>query len=133
MFGWNYRTLEGHVERGQMDWEVWKWLDTGEVAFHVHAVSRPASITNPFIRIGFWLLRGHERGVFLDSTDRRMRAFTELGLQRRGPRRGRSATASDSSPRVACPGGIRPTTSSPARSIGRARRRGRIAMNHLPL
>ena len=23
VFGWSYRTLEGHVERGQMDWEVW--------------------------------------------------------------------------------------------------------------
>ena len=84
VFGWNYRTLEGHVERGQMDWEVWKWLDTGEVSFHVRAVSRAASIANPVIRIGFWLLRGHERGVFLDSTDRRMRAFTELGLRGEG-------------------------------------------------
>ncbi|MGH2869090.1 MAG: DUF1990 family protein [Solirubrobacteraceae bacterium] len=81
VFGWNYRTLEGHVERGQMDWEVWKWPDTGEVCFHVYSVSRPASITNPVIRTGFWLLRGHERGVFLGSTDRRMRAFTELGLR----------------------------------------------------
>ena len=47
VFGWAYRTLEGHVERGQMDWQVWKWLDTGEVQFRVHAVSRPASIANP--------------------------------------------------------------------------------------
>ena len=79
--GWSYRTLEGHVERGQMDWEVWKWLDTGQVDFHVHAVSRPAPITNPAIRIGFWLLRNHERSLFLDSTDRRMVTFTELGLR----------------------------------------------------
>lgn len=84
VFGWNYRTLEGHVERGQMDWEVWKWPDTGEVCFHVYAVSRPAPITNPVIQIGFWLLRGHERSVFLDSTDRRMRAFTELGVRGEG-------------------------------------------------
>jgi uncharacterized protein (UPF0548 family) len=95
VFGWNYRTLEGHVERGQMDWEVWKWLDTGEVSFHVHAVARPASIANPVIRIGFWLLRGHERGVFLGSTDRRMQAFTELGLRGEG-RAGEIRAASDS-------------------------------------
>ncbi len=82
VFGWNYRTLEGHVERGQMDWEVWKWPDTGEVAFHVHAVSRPASIANPIIRIGFWLLRNHERAVFLNSTDTRMQSLTELALRR---------------------------------------------------
>lgn len=82
VFGWAYRTLEGHVERGQMDWQVWKWSDTGEVQFRVHAVSRPASVANPVIRIGFWLLRGHERAVFLNSTDTRMRALTELALQR---------------------------------------------------
>jgi hypothetical protein len=80
--GWYYRTLEGHVEMGQMDWEVWKWLDSGEIEFHVYSVSRPASISNPVIQLGFWLLRGHERALFLDSTNRRMKAFTELGLDR---------------------------------------------------
>ncbi len=94
VFGWNYRTLEGHVERGQMDWEVWKWPDTGEVAFHVRAVSRPASIANPVIRIGFFVLRGHERGLFLDSTDRRMRELTAVGLQG-GDRSARIRDASD--------------------------------------
>lgn len=82
VFGWAYRTLEGHVECGQMDWQVWKWADTGEVQFRVDAVSRPAAIANPVIRIGFWLLRGHERAVFLNSTDTRMVSLTTLALQR---------------------------------------------------
>jgi uncharacterized protein (UPF0548 family) len=82
VLGWAYRTLQGHVEKGQMDWQVWKWLDTGEVQFRVHAVSATAPIANPFVRVGFWLLRGHERAVFLDSTARRMRTFTELALER---------------------------------------------------
>ncbi len=82
--GWSYRTLEGHVEMGQMDWEVWKWLDSGEVDFHVHAVFRAAPDPNPVIRIGFRLLRNHERALFLGSTDRRMKEFTELGLERDG-------------------------------------------------
>ncbi|HEX3691010.1 MAG TPA: DUF1990 family protein [Solirubrobacteraceae bacterium] len=80
--GWAYRTLRGHVEMGQMDWQVWKWLDTGEVQFRVHAVSRPARIGNPVIRIGFWLLRGHERAAFLGSTETRMRSLTEAALER---------------------------------------------------
>lgn len=84
VWGWNYSTLQGHVEMGRMSWEVWKWLDTGDVEFHVHAVSRPAPIANPFVWLGFRLLRGHERRVFLQSTLRRMRAFTELGLARPG-------------------------------------------------
>jgi uncharacterized protein (UPF0548 family) len=80
VWGWNYRTLEGHVEMGQMDWEVWKWLDDGQVEFRVHAISRPARIPNPIIRLGFRLLRGREREAFLRSTRQRMRTFTELGL-----------------------------------------------------
>ncbi len=84
VWGWNYRTLEGHVEMGQMDWEVWKWLDTGEVEFRVHALSRPAPIRNPIIRIGFHLLRGRERAAFLESTRTRMRTLVEVSLENGG-------------------------------------------------
>lgn len=82
IWGWNYRTLAGHVEMGQMDWEVWKWLEDGRVEFRVYAVSRPAPIPNPVVRVGFHLLRGRERRAFLDSTRERMRRFTELALER---------------------------------------------------
>lgn len=81
VWGWNYRTLEGHVEMGQMDWEVWKWPNSGTVEFRVHAVSRRAPIRNPIVRLGFRLLRERERNAFLQSTKRRMRAFTELALE----------------------------------------------------
>jgi uncharacterized protein (UPF0548 family) len=82
VWGWTYRTLEGHVEMGQMDWEVWKWLGDGQVQFRVHAVARVAHIPNPIVRLGFNLLREHERRVFLDSTKQRMLTFTELALSR---------------------------------------------------
>jgi uncharacterized protein (UPF0548 family) len=55
VWGWNYRTLQGHLEMGQMDYEVWKWLDSGEVEFRIHTVSKPARIPNPVIRLGFRL------------------------------------------------------------------------------
>jgi uncharacterized protein (UPF0548 family) len=54
-WGWSYRTLQGHLEMGQMDYEVRKWLDSGEVDFRIHAVSRPARIPNPVVRLGFRL------------------------------------------------------------------------------
>jgi uncharacterized protein (UPF0548 family) len=82
VWGWNYRTLEGHVEMGQMDWEVWKWLGDGRVEFRVHAAARVAHISNPIVRLGFYLLREHERQAFLDSTKRRMLTFTRLALSR---------------------------------------------------
>jgi uncharacterized protein (UPF0548 family) len=53
--GWGYRTLEAHLERGQMDWEIWKWHDTGAVEFRLHAVSQAAPIANPVVRLGFRL------------------------------------------------------------------------------
>ncbi|MBV9941317.1 MAG: DUF1990 family protein [Solirubrobacterales bacterium] len=84
VWGWNYQTLDGHVEMGQMDWEVWKWPVSGGVEFHVHAVSRRAPIANPIVRAGFHVLRGRERDAFLQSTKRRMRTFTELALQTAG-------------------------------------------------
>jgi uncharacterized protein (UPF0548 family) len=79
-WGWNYRTLGGHVEMGQMAWEVWKWLATGEVEFRVHAISRDAHISNLVLRLGYRLVRRHERRLFLDSTSRRMRTFVQVAL-----------------------------------------------------
>jgi hypothetical protein len=55
VWGWNYRTLQGHLEMGQMDYQAWKWLDTGTVEFRIHVVSRAARIPNPLIRLGFAL------------------------------------------------------------------------------
>ena len=101
VWGWNYRTLEGHVEIGQMDWEVWKWLDDGHVEFRVHAISRPARIPNPIVRLGFHLLRDRERDAFLTSTKRRMLTFTELALTDKDPDRAiRSAAAEVTARRI---------------------------------
>lgn len=52
-WGWGYRTLEGHLEMGQMDFWVVKHRDDGRVEFRIHAVSRPARIPNPIVRWGF--------------------------------------------------------------------------------
>ena len=53
VWGYNYRTLQGHLEMGQIDYEVWKWLDSGEVEFRMEAFSRAATIPNPIVRLGF--------------------------------------------------------------------------------
>ncbi len=83
IWGWSYQTLQGHIEMGQMDWEIWKWLDSGEVEFRVHAVSKYAKVPNPIVALGVRMFRSHERKVFLDSTKTRMRTFVELALRER--------------------------------------------------
>ena len=78
---WNYRTLEGHVEAGQRDFEVWKWLDSGEVEFRTHAVSRPAE-TSAVVQLGFKLLGRHKQVEFGRHACRRMALLTEAILRR---------------------------------------------------
>ena len=44
-----------------MDYEVRKWLDTGEVEFRIAAVSHRARVGNPLVRLGFGLLGRREQ------------------------------------------------------------------------
>ena len=75
-WGWNYRTLQGHLEAGQMDYEVRKWLDSGEVDFRIHAFSRPAHIPNPVIRLGFRLFGRWTQRRFARHACQRMAHLT---------------------------------------------------------
>jgi uncharacterized protein (UPF0548 family) len=84
-WGWNYRTLEGHFEAGQMDYEVRKWLDTGEVEFRIRAFSRTAYIRNPLIRLGFRVLGRRKQTQFGRSACVRMRRLTIEELSRGMP------------------------------------------------
>ncbi len=81
VWGWAYRTLSGHVEQGQMDWQVWKWLDDGAVEFRIHAYSRRAPDPNLIIRLGFRLFGRREQLAFLHSTMRRMARLTAAALR----------------------------------------------------
>jgi uncharacterized protein (UPF0548 family) len=85
VWGWPYRTLDGHIEQGEMAWEVWKWLDTGEVQFRVHSYSRMVGSRNPFTIAGVWLFGQRERRRYLTSACRRMRDLTEQGLRHEHP------------------------------------------------
>jgi uncharacterized protein (UPF0548 family) len=81
LFGWDYRTLEGHFEEGQMHYEIWKWLDTGDVEFHLRAVSRPAT-SGPFLlRTGFRLFGRAQQLRFYRQICRRVRRLTEAQLE----------------------------------------------------
>lgn len=74
--GWNYRTLEGHLEIGQLAWEVWQWQDSGAVEFHIHAFSRPAPIDSVVVRVGFRLFGRRQQLRFYRRACARMAAVT---------------------------------------------------------
>lgn len=85
VWGWNYRTLQGHLEMGQMDYEVWKWLDSGTVEFRIHVVSKPADIPDPVVRLGFRVFGRAMQRRFARHACRRMAQLTTAALDR-GPR-----------------------------------------------
>lgn len=55
VWGYSYQTLEGHFEMGEITFQVWKFIDSGEVEFRIHAWSKTGLIRNPFYRLGFAL------------------------------------------------------------------------------
>jgi uncharacterized protein (UPF0548 family) len=83
VWGWPYRTLEGHVEQGEMAWEIWKWLDTGELEFRIHSYSRLTDAANPFTRLGVRLIGQRQRRRYLSSACRRLAQLTAEGLRSR--------------------------------------------------
>jgi uncharacterized protein (UPF0548 family) len=78
--GWNYRTLEGHLEIGQMAWEVWKWEDTGAVEFHIHAFSRAAPTDSVLVRLGLRVFSRREQLRFYRHACARMLSLTTAAL-----------------------------------------------------
>lgn len=99
VWGWSYRTLQGHLEQGQMDFEVVKWPDDGVVRFRIHAVSRRAAIPNPIVRVGFRIFGRGLQLRFARTACERMRRLVREELE------GRPAPDADAPATVAVPAG----------------------------
>jgi len=55
-WGYSYQTLAGHIERGEITFEIIKHLASGGVRFRIHSFSQTGHIANPFHRLGFRLV-----------------------------------------------------------------------------
>jgi uncharacterized protein (UPF0548 family) len=85
VWGYGYRTLEGHFERGQIDFTIHKNLTTGAVQFRVHAVSQLGQIRNPFYWVGFRLFGRMLQRKFARESLRRMREMVATALAQGTP------------------------------------------------
>ena len=85
VWGYGYRTLEGHFERGQIDFTIHKNLGTGAVQFRIHAVSQPGQIRNPFYWVGFKLFGRRLQRKFARESLRRMRGMVAAALAQGTP------------------------------------------------
>jgi uncharacterized protein (UPF0548 family) len=84
-WGWCYRTLQGHLEMGEMTYQVWKWVDTGDVEFHIDRYVKPARMPNPIVRLG-WTVFGRWMQVrFVHRCQRRMVRLVTDQLAGRDP------------------------------------------------
>ena len=78
IWGYRYATLEGHFERGQIEFLIVKQLATGRVQFRISAFSKTGLIRNPFYKIGFALFGRRLQVRFSQESLKRMqRLVTE--------------------------------------------------------
>ena len=85
VWGYGYCTLEGHFERGQINFSVHKNLTTGAVQFRIHAVSQPGQIRNPFYWVGFKVFGRALQRRFSHQSLARMRRLVAEALARPQP------------------------------------------------
>ena len=120
VWGWNYRTLQGHLEMGQMDYELWKWLDSGSVEFRIHVVSKPADIPDPVVRLGFRVFGRAMQRRFARRACRRMAQLTAAALDRGPPHDTEKSAPPRSGKLTLAPAAGRPRT---RRRLARQRQR----------
>ena len=82
VWGYGYRTLEGHFERGQINFTIHKNLTTGAVQFQIHAVSQLGRIRNPFYWLGFRIFGRMLQRRFARESLARMRQQVAEALAR---------------------------------------------------
>jgi len=72
VWGWSYETLDGHLEKGKLTYEVTKNLQTGVVEFVISGFSRAAPIPNAIVRWGFHLFGRHTQVRFYHRSGERL-------------------------------------------------------------
>jgi uncharacterized protein (UPF0548 family) len=82
VWGYSYRTLEHHFERGQITFMVGKFMNTGRVIFRIHSYSQRAHIPNPLYRAGFRIFGRRLQARFTRTALARTRDYVEERLVR---------------------------------------------------
>jgi hypothetical protein len=66
-----------------MTFQVWKWLDTGSVEFHIDRYAQQGPMPNPLIWLGWKVFGRWMQMRFVRRSQRRMRALVAAELERR--------------------------------------------------
>ncbi|MGQ0717184.1 MAG: DUF1990 family protein [Pseudonocardiales bacterium] len=80
VWGWSYQTLEHHLERGKVTYEVVKHLDSGRVEFVASCQSQRSPAVGLILRLG-WLLFGRRTQLrFYRRCGQRLRELVQASL-----------------------------------------------------
>ncbi|GAA4866668.1 DUF1990 family protein [Saccharopolyspora cebuensis] len=79
-WGWAYETLEGHLERGRMSYEVVKDVGSGSVEFVITGCSQRTPALGPVLRFGWLLFGRHTQLRFYRRCGPRLRALVRARL-----------------------------------------------------
>jgi uncharacterized protein (UPF0548 family) len=90
-WGFAYETLEGHLERGKVTYEVVKQQDTGAVHFVISCHSQADPALDRVTRLGWRLFGRRTQLRFYRRCGRRLQRFVEASLRRETPLPGRAA------------------------------------------
>ncbi len=82
VWGYSYQTLAGHIERGEITFEIVKQLATGAIAFRIHSFSQTGHIGNPVHRIGFRLVGRRLQRRFAEESLRNMQLMVASSVDR---------------------------------------------------
>jgi uncharacterized protein (UPF0548 family) len=85
VWGYSYQTLDGHLERGEITFEIIKTLDTGAVRFRIHSFSQTGHIANPVYRIGFRLVGRRLQARFARQSLQNMQRLVTAALAHATP------------------------------------------------
>lgn len=81
VWGWGYQTLEGHLERGKVTYEVVKHQDTGQVEFVSSSHSQVAPTVDRVTLLGWRLFGRRTQLRFYRECGERLRAFVTARLR----------------------------------------------------
>ncbi len=79
-WGYSYQTLAGHVERGEITFEVAKLVATGAMHFRISSFSQTGHITNIIHRVGFRIVGRRLQRRFAEESLRNMRTLVIASL-----------------------------------------------------
>jgi uncharacterized protein (UPF0548 family) len=88
IWGWAYETLEGHLERGKVAYEVVKRQNTGEVQFVISCHAQGAPTLDRITLLGWRLFGRRTQLRFYRRCGERLRHFVEAELRGEHPHAG---------------------------------------------